>query len=210
MSLSSSSRVLTVAPILLLAASCVRPPLEGPTPVSVRGPATVEPRVATPRPNRTPLEALRERGLVVPVAGVDPARIPDAFDARRGGDRRHGALDIMAPRGTPVLSADDGRILRLRTNSLGGITIYAADSAARVVYYYAHLERYRRGLREGDRVQRGDTIGYVGTSGNAPRGTPHLHFQVMLMPDDGRWWAGEPVNPLPLLRRSAVAAADAP
>lgn len=209
MSLSSASRLLSVAPILLLAVACVRPPLEGPTPVSARGPATVEPRVTTPSRSATPLERLGERGLVVPVAGIDPSRISDSFDARRAGGRRHGALDLMAPRGTPVLSADDGRILRLRTNSLGGITIYAADSTARVVYYYAHLERYRRGLREGDRLQRGDTIGYVGTSGNAPRGTPHLHFQVMLMPADGRWWAGKPVNPLPLLRRSAVAAADA-
>ena len=198
---SSSTSRLAVAS-LLFAAACVRPPLEPPVarvPVAVTAPAVV-----SPAPAGTPLDRLRARGLVVPVAGADPARIPDAFDARRGGERRHRALDILAPRGTPVLAADDGRILRLATNSLGGITLYATDASSRIVYYYAHLERYHRGLREGDRIERGDTIGYVGTSGNAPRDTPHLHFQVMLMPADGRWWAGEPVNPLPLLRRATA------
>lgn len=196
----SSPPLLAIAS-LLLAAACVRPPLHQSV---ARVPAAAAPPAATVTGGGTPLQRLRARGLTVPVAGADPARIADAFDAPRGGDRRHRAIDILAPRGTAVIAADDGRILRLASNSLGGITVYATDPTSSIVYYYAHLERYRRGVREGDRLERGDTIGYVGTSGNAPRGTPHLHFQVMLMPDDGRWWTGEPVNPLPLLRRATA------
>jgi peptidoglycan LD-endopeptidase LytH len=146
---------------------------------------------------------LRDRGLVIPVAGADATRIRDSFhEARDGGARTHHALDIMAPKGTPILSADDGHVLRLSTNKLGGITVYSMDPAARVVYYYAHLDRYHPGLHEGQQLSRGDTLGYVGTTGNAPANAPHLHFQVMRMPDDGRYWAGEPINPFPVLREA--------
>ena len=144
---------------------------------------------------------LRARRLVVPVAGVSVDRIPDSFDHPRGtdGSRRHNAIDIMAPRGTPVLAADDGQVLKLRRNAAGGITIYATDPSERVIYYYAHLDRYRRGLREGTKLAKGDTIGFVGSTGNAPKNIPHLHFQITRMPADRRWWGGEPIDPLPLL-----------
>src|SRR5574341_1859127 len=99
---------------------------------------------------------------------------------REGGARRHGAIDILAPRGTPVLAADDGSILRVGFNTLGGLTIYQSDPEKRFVYYYAHLDRYASTLRDGSPVSRGDVIGYVGSTGNAPPNTPHLHFQVML------------------------------
>ena len=142
---------------------------------------------------------LRERHLLVPVAGALPAQIEDSFDSPRDGGRRHRAVDILAPRGTPVLAADDGRILRLSTNSLGGITIYAVDPEERIVYYYAHLDHYFAGLASGEHIQRGDTLGYVGTTGNAPKNVPHLHFQVMRMPYGGKqYWNGEPINPYPL------------
>ncbi len=131
---------------------------------------------------------------MVPVEGVDIDRVRDSFGAQRdNGARRHGAIDIMAPRGTPVLAADDGRILRMGFNSLGGLTIYQVDPEKRFVYYYAHLDRYASALRDGATVSRGDVIGYVGFTGNASPSAPHLHFQVMLFRD--RYWEGEAVNP---------------
>lgn len=140
---------------------------------------------------------LRERGLMVPVVGVSPWQIPDSFDAPRDGGRRHDAQDILAPRGTPVLAADDGVILRIGTNALGGNVIWAADSERRFAYYYAHLDHYARDLREGQKVRRGTVIGFVGTTGNAPPDAPHLHFQVMRMVDEKRYTNGPPFNPLP-------------
>jgi murein DD-endopeptidase MepM/ murein hydrolase activator NlpD len=138
------------------------------------------------------------RGLVVPVAGVAVGQLQDSFDEGRDEGRVHRALDILAPRGTPVLSADDGRILRVRPNTLGGNTVYATDPLGRVVYYYAHLDAYQPGLTEGATIARGDVLGTVGTTGNAPKDTPHLHFQVMRMPADGKYWDGEAINPYPL------------
>lgn len=148
----------------------------------------------------TPEAALASKGLIVPVEGVDPSRVRDSYTASRGG-RTHDAVDIMAPRGTPVLAVDSGTILKLRQNEAGGITIYQLDPAERFVYYYAHLERYQAGLAEGITVRRGDVIGFVGTTGNAPRDTPHLHFQVMLYRGRGQYWGGEPINPHPFLNR---------
>lgn len=171
------------------------------------GPAVASVPSLEPRAPSTGFDAyLRARPLVMPVAGADATRVRDSFaDARDGGARVHRAIDIMAPRGTPVLAADDGKILRMRSNTLGGITIYASDPAGRIVYYYAHLDRYHPGREEGMTIARGDTLGYVGTTGNAPANAPHLHFQVMRVLADGRWWDGEPVNPLPLLRSAQLA-----
>jgi murein DD-endopeptidase MepM/ murein hydrolase activator NlpD len=138
------------------------------------------------------------RGLLVPVAGVAVSQLHDTFDEGRDDGRVHRALDIRAPRGTPVLAADDGRVLRVRPNALGGNTIYATDPAGRVVYYYAHLDAYQPGLAEGATIARGDVLGTVGTTGNAPKDTPHLHFQVMRMPPDGKYWDGDAINPYPL------------
>ncbi len=142
-------------------------------------------------------EALRARQLMVPVAGVSPAEVPDDFRSPRGFRRIHGAVDILAPRGTPVVAADAGRILRLSRNAKGGLTVYATDEGERFVYYYAHLDRYRPGIGKGTALARGDVIGYVGTTGNADRREPHLHFQIMARPGDGRWWNGEPIDPRP-------------
>jgi murein DD-endopeptidase MepM/ murein hydrolase activator NlpD len=138
------------------------------------------------------------RGMAIPVAGMTMAQLQDTFDEGRSSGRVHRALDILASRGTPVLAADSGRVLRMSVNSLGGNTIYAADPLGRVVYYYAHLDAYRTGLAQGATIARGDTLGFVGTTGNAPKDTPHLHFQVMRMPPDGKYWDGEPINPYPL------------
>ena len=140
---------------------------------------------------------LLSRRLLIPVAGVTANRLQDSFDEGRDDKRVHRALDILAPRGTPVISADSGHILRVGFNALGGNSIYASDPSGRVVYYYAHLDAYRDGLMQGAVVARGDTLGFVGTTGNAPKDTPHLHFQVMQMPADGKFWDGDPINPYP-------------
>lgn len=149
---------------------------------------------------RTDEEYLSERALMVPVEGIGPSKVPDTYwQARDGGARTHQAIDILAPRGTPVLSADSGTVLRLTKNSLGGITIYATDPERRFVFYYAHLQGYADGLREGKTISQGEVIGYVGTTGNAPKNTPHLHFQVMRFVDARQWWNGPPFDPRPFL-----------
>lgn len=138
---------------------------------------------------------LISRHILLPVAGADPSQIQDSFNEGRDGDRKHRAIDILAPRGTPILSADDGRILRMSKSSLGGITMYTIDADARLVFYYAHMDRYNKAMHPGQVISRGDTLGYVGTTGNAPKNVPHLHFQVMRWADDGKYWDGEPIDP---------------
>ncbi len=133
---------------------------------------------------------------MVPVVGVEPAFIPDSFNEARDGGRIHRASDIMAPMGTPVVAAEPGSIMRLSQNALGGTTIYMADDDGRFLYYYAHLQRYADGLAERAHVSRGDLLGYVGMTGNAP--VPHLHFQAMRR-DAGRhdYWNSPAVDVRP-------------
>ena len=145
------------------------------------------------------LRWLRARDLIVPVAGVSAAKIPSSFTDKRG-TRQHNAIDILAPRGTPVLSADDGVVAKIDTSAGGGLSLYVAGPGERFIFYYAHLDAYRRGIAEGMRVAKGDTLGYVGTTGNAPANTPHLHFAIARADRDKRWWRGTPLDPLPLLR----------
>lgn len=142
------------------------------------------------------LDALWARQLMVPVEGIAVAAVQNNYEARRG-TRLHLALDLMAPTGTPVLSADDGRIGRLGTTPVGGNIIYATDEAGQFVYYYAHLDRFRRGVAVGDRVRKGEVLGYVGSTGNADRAAPHLHFQVMRRGAGRVWWDGPVINPFP-------------
>ncbi len=152
-------------------------------------------------PNADELAALlAEKALMVPVEGVTPEHVKDTYSARRTAGT-HRAIDILAPRGTPVLAADAGRVFRLRTNPNGGTTVYTIDRDEHFIYYYAHLERYREGLAEGMSLEAGDVIGYVGTTGNAPPNVPHLHFQIMKYRRD-RYWEGEPINPFAFLKRS--------
>ncbi|MHB1124957.1 MAG: M23 family metallopeptidase [Ramlibacter sp.] len=146
---------------------------------------------------------LAARALIVPVAGVAPTELSDMFDDARGG-RRHEAIDILAPAGTKVFAADDGTVAKLFTSKPGGLTVYQFDPQGGLAYYYAHLDRYADGLEEGVTLQRGDLVGYVGTSGNAGN-TPHLHFAVFRLGPRRRWWEGDPVNPYPALRRARAA-----
>jgi hypothetical protein len=135
----------------------------------------------------------------MPIANVDPRALRDDFAETRGGVRRHDALDILAPRGTPVLAAHDGFVKKLFTSVPGGLTVYEFDLDERYCSYYAHLDGYAPGLHEGQRLRRGDVVGYVGTTGNAPKNTPHLHFAVSVLGPDKGWWTGTPIDPYPLL-----------
>lgn len=163
-------------------------------------------------PPASPLSASDEsylymRGLMVPVDGVAPENVSDTYTQMRdGGARTHHALDILAKRGTAVLAADNGTVLRLKRNALGGITIYAVDSNRRFVFYYAHLDRYAAGLREGQAITKGELLGYVGTTGNAPKNIPHLHFQVLRYVDTATWWNGAPVDARPFLTQTGTRA----
>lgn len=145
-------------------------------------------------------------GLAVPVQGVKPSELVDTFtQARAGGARTHDALDIVAPEGTPVISASDGTVEKLFfSEGGGGITIYVGSPDQRWTYYYAHLQAYAPGLAEGQQVRRGQLIGRVGHSGNASAAGPHLHFAINRMNPGERWWQGTPINPYPLLAGKPV------
>ncbi len=140
---------------------------------------------------------------MVPVEGIPRGTLRDNYTAARGSSI-HGALDILAPRYTAVVATDDLIIGRLFSGALGGIVIYAYDPDRRFVYYYAHLQRYRKGLAVGDRVAKGSVIGYVGTTGNAPPDTPHLHFQVMKRAEGRAWWDGPAINPISFFALDAL------
>ncbi len=140
------------------------------------------------------LRSLNAYRLLVPVKGVARSKLRDSFSEPRGG-HRHEALDIVAPRGTPVVAVGDGRVAKLFKSAAGGLTIYQVDPEGRFAYYYAHLDGYAPDLREGRSLKRGELLGYVGTSGNAPPQTPHLHFAIFRLGADRRWWAGTPINP---------------
>ena len=146
----------------------------------------------------TVLIAAQPRQMIVPVAGVERSAMRDMFDEVRG-NRRHEAIDIMAPRGTPVIATDDGFVKKLFTSIPGGLTIYQFDPDQRFCYYYAHLDRYAADLHEGQIVRRGEVLGYVGTTGNAPPDAPHLHFALIRLDPDRRWWKGTYVDPYPML-----------
>ncbi len=212
----SPGRWVTVAVLLSVLAGCSssrgRQPILQPAPPD-RSPGASAPTILDPTPEHVgpldtrvgpgDLDALWQRQLMVPVEGIPRATLRDNFSAKRGGGI-HGALDILAPRFTAVVAADDCIIGRLLTGSLGGIVIYAYDPDERFVYYYAHLQRYRKGLAVGDRVAKGSVIGYVGTTGNAPPDTPHLHFQVMKRAVGRAWWDGPAINPFSFFALDAL------
>jgi murein DD-endopeptidase MepM/ murein hydrolase activator NlpD len=179
------------------------PPPESPAPVAAPAPSGERSAANAPEAD-APLAALRERGLLVPVKGIAASQIPDTFDAARDGARVHNAQDILAVRGTPVLAADDGTIIHIGTNALGGNVIWAADPSRRFAFYYAHLQRFAKGLRDGQQIARGDVIGYVGTTGNAPKDTPHLHFQLLRIVSGKRYSDGPPLNPLPFFTPAGI------
>ena len=183
--------------------------VEAPAPAQDKPAPTIGPLPAEPgRTSGTPARVERPRtavpaagagGLIVPVSGIAPAQLSNTFDDARGQGRVHEALDIMAPRGTPVVAVADGTVEKLFASDRGGLTIYQFEPSGRYAYYYAHLDRYAAGLAEGDRLRQGQVIGYVGSTGNASDDAPHLHFGIFALGPEKRWWEGTAINPYPLL-----------
>jgi murein DD-endopeptidase MepM/ murein hydrolase activator NlpD len=158
------------------------------------------PVATTGAENEEAVETLRDHRLEVPVDGVRRGDLRDTFSDARGSSRAHEAMDIMAPRGTPVRAVDDGTIEKLFTSKAGGLTIYQFEPTQMFTYYYAHLDRYAAGLADGQMVRRGQVLGYVGSSGNASEDAPHLHFAIFRLTAERQWWKGEPINPYPVLK----------
>ena len=194
----------TVLLIVWLYGTGDMPPAGAPEP----GPVAVEPAEppaappplpeaapGAPAPSANLPEDLGRRDLVIPVQGVQPNELLNTFDDSRSAGRVHEAIDIIAPKNTPVVAVESGRIAKLFTSDLGGLTIYQFDPTETYSYYYAHLERYAPGIHEGMQLARGQVIGYVGTTGNAGPDNPHLHFAVFKLDETKNWWDGEPVNP---------------
>ena len=146
-----------------------------------------------------PAPAAPATRLLVPVQGIKTAQLSDTFDQARGEQRRHEALDIMAPKGTPVLAAADGKVVKLFQSKPGGLTVYQFDPTEQFAYYYAHLDRYADGVVEGKELKRGDLVGYVGVTGNSDPNAPHLHFALVQLTPEKQWWKGTPLNPYPLM-----------
>ncbi len=146
------------------------------------------------------IAALTAKKLTIPVAGIQPAQLVDTWGQARANGRRHEAIDILAPRGTPIVAAEDGRVAKLFTSKLGGLTIYQFDPSETYSYYYAHLDHYAPGLTEGQMLHRGQVIGYVGFTGDAIESAPHLHFAIAHLDAGKHWWQGVPINPYHPLR----------
>jgi peptidoglycan LD-endopeptidase LytH len=172
------------------------PPVHAVSTVSADAPRAVAPAAAAETIGADPIAVLRRHDLEVPIDEADVDDWKGHFAQRRGGGARgHEAVDILAPRDTPVHAVEDGTIAKLFTSKAGGITIYQFDPGGEFCYYYAHLQRYAAGLADGKRVSKGEIIGYVGTTGNAPPNTPHLHFAIFQLTDAKRWWEGKPIDP---------------
>lgn len=135
--------------------------------------------------------AAPDERLAMPVAGVSKNKVIDSWHApRSGGERQHEGQDIFAPRGTPVLSATDGYVVRVGENRLGGNTVSVIGAGGRM-YYYAHLDAYAPNIGFGEYVTPKTVLGFVGTTGNAVGTSPHLHFGV--------YSRNGAINPLPML-----------
>lgn len=142
--------------------------------------------------------------LIIPVAGIKPEQLTDSFDEVRGGGRKHNAIDVMAPAGTPVIAAANGTVEKLFVSKAGGNTIYVRTPDRLAIHYYAHLQEYAPGLHEGQGVRQGEVLGKVGSTGDANPAAPHLHFQILRTSAAQRWWEpATPVNPYPLLRHNS-------
>ncbi len=184
------------------AAVPVDPTVPTPSPIysnASPSPASVEPGAIQPAvPANSFVGSLK---LIVPVVGVKPEQLLDTFADARSEGRVHDAIDIPAAAGTPVVAAADGEIVKLFQSDRGGITIYQLARDQKLIFYYAHLQRYADGLAVGKVVRQGDVIAYVGDTGNAGVGNFHLHFSISIVADPKRYWEGTNINPYPVLRR---------
>ena len=188
------------SPIAPLAALKPEGGLDEPSNAVVEVPAPTSGRTGVIPKTAPEAKDLASRELTVPVQGVEPDKLVRSYHDARSGGREHEALDILAPRGTPVVAVEDGTIAKLFNSKAGGITVYQFDPGQNYSYYYAHLDRYADGIKEGMPVRRGQVLGYVGTSGNAPKDTPHLHFAIFRLTADKHWWEGTPIDPYDILK----------
>jgi len=187
----------SVPPVLPSPAADASPPVPSPSPdAPMPESSVINPSTPSPIP-----EGTAPNNLIIPVAGVRPDQLRDTFSESRSEGRVHDAIDIAAPLGTGVLAAADGTILKLFQSERGGTTVYQLSADKRFVYYYAHLDRYADGLAEGHFAKQGETIAYVGDSGNAGAGNYHLHFSIAVISDPKHYWQGVNINPYPLLKR---------
>lgn len=158
----------------------------------------VKARVSDARVNDA-ISELRKRNLLIPIEGVAVERLKGSFSELRGSER-HEATDIAAARNTPVRAVEDGSVTKLFYSKFGGNTIYQLDPTGEYIYYYAHLEGYEPSLKEGAKIKRGQVIGFVGTSGNAPANSPHLHFSVGILTPEKKWWQTHSIDPYEVLK----------
>lgn len=182
--------------------SATQTPIAGPS-SSAQSVETPPPENAEPAADTTLVGSyVGKLKLIIPVQGVRVDQLQDTFmDARTEG-RVHDAIDIPAPSGTPVLATADGEIAKLFQSERGGTTVYQYSADKKLVYYYAHLQRYADGLAPGKSVRQGEVIAYVGDTGNAGPGNYHLHFSISVIPNPTRYWEGTNINPYPLLRNN--------
>jgi peptidoglycan LD-endopeptidase LytH len=119
----------------------------------------------------------RRAALLFPIPGRGRRHVQSLFGASRSSGRReHQGIDIFAPRGTPVVASSDGWISSTSPNELGGNVVWLWDPVRGHTLYYAHLDR--QAVRPGQRVRKGDVVGFVGNTGNARTTAPHLHFGI--------------------------------
>jgi murein DD-endopeptidase MepM/ murein hydrolase activator NlpD len=185
----------TPTPISEVPTASISPILEPSSPLPTPSPASTSSTPASP-----PTGFAGTLRLIVPVSGVLRSQLVDTFADSRSEGRVHDAIDIPAGQGTPVVAAADGQIIKLFQSEKGGTTIYQLSADRKLIFYYAHLQRYADGLTEGKYVRQGEVIGYVGDTGNAGPGNYHLHFSIAVTSDPKRYWEGTNINPYPLLR----------
>jgi murein DD-endopeptidase MepM/ murein hydrolase activator NlpD len=179
-----------------MAATTVQPPVAATTAIVQDQAAPAAPAsVVEAAPDISGLPVGAISGLLMPVVGVKPADLVDTFTQARQARGVHDAIDIMAARGTPVVAVNDGEVVKLFDSVRGGLTVYQFGPQQKVVYYYAHLDRYAPGLAEGQMLHRGDPIGFVGSTGNASAAAPHLHFEIGVLGPEKHWWQSRPINP---------------
>lgn len=144
--------------------------------------------------SRLPSEAWAARDeLVCP---VPESTFGNDFHFPRSHGRRHLGTDVFAPSGTPIVALAAGDVTKVDAtdgfngdSDLGGVTVSWTTDVGR--FYAAHLLGVREGLAVGDRIEAGDLVGYVGATGNARGGAPHLHL--------GWYVDGVEINPWPTL-----------